>query len=94
MLANVKIIWKIFGLVGLLLMVTVSVAGFSAYTMSKIGSEIEGIAEEDMPITASITQITLHQLEQAILSSGTTHTPITVTTAAERSNVLKKVRRA
>ncbi len=67
MLANIKIIWKIFGLVGLLLMVTMVVAGFSTYTMSQIGNEIEGIAEEDMPITAAITTITLHQLEQAIL---------------------------
>ena len=66
-LANIKIIWKIFGLVVLLLMVTAGVAGFSAYTMAQIGSEIEGIAEEDMPLTAAITTITLHQLEQAVL---------------------------
>ncbi len=40
-LADIKIIWKIFGLVALLLMVTVAVSGFSAYTMFKIGNEIE-----------------------------------------------------
>ncbi len=34
--------------------------------MSKIGEEIEGIAERDIPLTTALTQITIHQLEQAI----------------------------
>ncbi len=34
--------------------------------MNKIGMEIEGIAERDLPLTAGLTQITIHQLEQAI----------------------------
>ncbi len=34
--------------------------------MNKIGMEIEGIAERDLPLTEGLTRITIHQLEQAI----------------------------
>ncbi|MEP4193224.1 MAG: HAMP domain-containing protein, partial [Sneathiella sp.] len=35
--------------------------------MAQIGEEIEGVAEKDMPITSNLTQITIHQLEQAVI---------------------------
>ena len=50
-------------MVGFLLVVTVAVSGFSASTMSQIGTEIEGIAKEDMPITDTITKFTILKLE-------------------------------
>ncbi len=67
MVDDIKIIWKIFGLVGLLLLVTIVVAGSSTYTMSQVGKEIASIAEKDMPITTAITTVTVHQLGQAVL---------------------------
>ncbi len=38
------------------------------FVMAKIGSEIEEIAEQDIPLTGMVTKLTLHQLEQAILT--------------------------
>lgn len=40
--------------------------GFSSYKMNQIGEEIVTIAEEDIPLTRSLTEITINQLEQAI----------------------------
>ena len=34
--------------------------------MQNVATEIEEIAEQDMPLTEAITAITIHQLEQAI----------------------------
>lgn len=39
---------------------------FSSYKMNQIGEEIVTIAEQDIPLTRSLTEITLNQLEQAI----------------------------
>ena len=67
MLANLRISWRIYGLVGFLLLITAGVAGFGVFEMQAIGTEIEDIAERDMPLTEKLTKVTLHQLEQAIL---------------------------
>ena len=61
-----KIGTKIFALVGFCLVLLGVVAGVSIWQMNKIGMEIEGIAERDLPLTAGLMQITIHQLEQAI----------------------------
>ena len=39
---------------------------FAIYNINQIGIEIKEIAEEDLPLTARITQATIDQLEQAI----------------------------
>lgn len=57
---------KIFGIVGFCLVALGVVAGVAITQMAKIGVEIETIAEHDMPLTEIISQITVHQLEQAI----------------------------
>ncbi|MEM7168749.1 MAG: methyl-accepting chemotaxis protein [Pseudomonadota bacterium] len=49
-----------------LLMVGVSAAGL--LTISKIGTELNDIAQEDMPLNALLQKVTIHQLEQAILT--------------------------
>ena len=67
MLANLRISWRIYGLVVLLLLITAGTAGFGIFEMQSIGTEIEDIAERDMPMTEKLTKVTLHQLEQAIL---------------------------
>ena len=57
---------KVYGLIGFCLGLLVLVVGSSIYQMGQIGGEIEGIAERDLPLTEALTQITIHQLEQAI----------------------------
>ncbi len=57
---------KVMAIVGFCLMLLVIVAGISIYQMNRIGGEIVNIAERDIPLTEALTQITIHQLEQAI----------------------------
>lgn len=57
---------KLYSLAAILLtFLTVSVL-FSIVKMNQIGGEITAIAEQDIPLTAVVTEITLNQLEQAI----------------------------
>ncbi|MDH3582041.1 MAG: Tar ligand binding domain-containing protein, partial [Hyphomicrobiales bacterium] len=63
---SMKIGTKIFGLVGFCLLLLTAVAGASVWQMNKIGMEIEGIAERDLPLTEGLTKVTIHQLEQAV----------------------------
>jgi methyl-accepting chemotaxis protein len=58
---------KLLGIVGLCLMATVVVAVIGIWQMSRIGAEIEAVAEEDMPLTEVVSRVTVHQLEQAVL---------------------------
>ncbi len=67
MFANLKISLKIYGLVAILLVMIIAVAGYGIYSMSAIGTEIENVAERDMPLTEKLTNIMLHQLEQGVL---------------------------
>lgn len=43
-----------------------TVSGVSLWQMNIIGTEIEAIAERDIPLTTALTNITVHQLEQAV----------------------------
>ena len=65
-LQNFKVRAKIFGLVGFCLVTLAGIAGLSIYQMNLIGGEIEEIAERDVPLTEAVTNITIHQLEQAL----------------------------
>lgn len=65
-LKNFTVKQQIISLVGLLFTLLLMLSYVSISNMNKIGSEIEAIAEQDIPMTESITQITVHQLEQAI----------------------------
>lgn len=67
MFSHMKIAAKIYGLAAILLVLTAITTGYSLYAMNQLGSELESVAEQDMPITEAITRITVHQLEQAIL---------------------------
>ncbi|MTI08983.1 methyl-accepting chemotaxis protein [Curvivirga aplysinae] len=67
MLKNYKISHKIYALLAVSILVTITISSYAIYQMTSIGKEIEEIAEEDMPLTKKITAITIHQLEQAIL---------------------------
>ncbi|MGB0631863.1 MAG: methyl-accepting chemotaxis protein [Alphaproteobacteria bacterium] len=57
---------KIYAVTALTLAMLIVVAGTGIWQMQKIGHEIEGIAERDIPLTEIVTKITVHQLEQAV----------------------------
>ncbi|WP_193367743.1 methyl-accepting chemotaxis protein [Pelagibius marinus] len=58
---------KLLGIVGLCLLATVIVAVIGIWRLSEIGHEIEGVAEDDMPLTEAVSRVTVHQLQQAVL---------------------------
>jgi methyl-accepting chemotaxis protein len=66
-LSNLSIGTRIFTMVGLLTAVLAVVGGIGIWKMDKIGTEIVEIAEQDIPLTEKLTQISLHQLQQGIL---------------------------
>lgn len=67
MLNQLKISHKIYiaGIIQFLVLAAVSWVGLTQ--MAKIGLEIEEIAEDDIPLTKSLTLLTEHQLRQVIL---------------------------
>jgi methyl-accepting chemotaxis protein len=67
MLKNFKISTKIYFLIAVFIGLIFTLGSVSIFQMQKIGIELIDIAEEDIPITNGLTQITLNQLEQAVL---------------------------
>lgn len=65
-LNNFTIKQQIIALVGILFSIVLILSFVSISSMNKIGSEIQAIAKQDIPMTDAITAITLHQLEQSI----------------------------
>lgn len=65
MIKNVKISFKIMGMVAILLMLMAISSGFGILKIAHIGKELKDIAEEDIPLTDAITGISINQLEQA-----------------------------
>ncbi|MDM8549200.1 methyl-accepting chemotaxis protein [Desulfobacterales bacterium HSG2] len=63
---NIKIGIRIFGMVSVLVILTGIVAGFSIVKMGGIGDEIKTIADEQMPLTEAVTEITISQMTQAL----------------------------
>ena len=63
---NLSIKVWIIGLAALLLTLLLIVSLFSLASLNNVSKELTSIAEEDIPITQNLTDITLHQLEQAI----------------------------
>jgi len=57
---------RLIGLISTLLIMMMTIAGVSMSSLNTIGSEIEAIAEQDIPLTEAITEITIKQLEQAL----------------------------
>ncbi len=66
-LENMKLRTQILGLVAVLIVLMIGLAGYGIVQMGVIGGEIKGVAEQDMPMTKIISEITAHQLEQSIL---------------------------
>ncbi len=65
-MSNLTIRGKISCLVICLLGLMLFTIGVTALKLQSLGSEITAIAKEDIPLTATVTAITLKQLEQAI----------------------------
>ncbi len=64
LLNNLSIKAKIIGSSLILLALMLASSGYALYTMTKIGKELDAIAEQDIPMTEILTRITEHQLEQ------------------------------
>ncbi len=65
-LKNISIKIKIITLVFFLITLLLSSVSYALISINNIGIKITAIAEEDIPLTKVITDITIHQLEQAI----------------------------
>ncbi len=63
---NISIKAKIISLASFLIVLMLGTTGYALITMNSIGKKMTTIAEQDMPLTKIITEITVHQLEQAI----------------------------
>ncbi|WP_299816075.1 methyl-accepting chemotaxis protein [uncultured Roseibium sp.] len=57
---------KIMFVVGTCLAGLVLVAGIGLWQLDKIGTLIDGVANQDIPLTNAVSVITIHQLEQSI----------------------------
>ncbi|WP_282604983.1 methyl-accepting chemotaxis protein [Pelagibius sp. Alg239-R121] len=66
MYKNLSIRWKMMLLVALSVIILASVNLYANFQIAAIGTELEAIAEDDLPLTSIVTKITVHQLEQAI----------------------------
>lgn len=58
---------KILGIVVFLALAMISIAGVALVQMGSIGDELSEIADQNIPLTATVTDVTAHQLEQAVL---------------------------
>jgi methyl-accepting chemotaxis protein len=66
LLNNMSLKAKLIGFASVLLSLLIISSVYSIYSMNSIGKELYTIAEEDIPLTEKIAQITVHQLEQAV----------------------------
>jgi len=64
---SLKIGTKILGLISLLLVLMSFIAGFGITKMNLIGNELQSIANEDMPLIELTSDITIKQLESALI---------------------------
>ncbi len=63
---NISLQTKIIGLVVFLLILLFISSSIGIIKMKAIGNELQDVAEEDVPLTKTVTDITEYQLEQAI----------------------------
>ncbi len=65
-ISNLPVRMKIMGNAGILLILLACSSLYGIYAMSQIGASLQSITEADIPLTAKITNITEHQLQQAL----------------------------
>ncbi len=66
LLNNMSLKAKLMGFASVLLGLLIISSVYSIFAMKSIGSELFAIAEEDIPLTEKVAEITTHQLEQAV----------------------------
>ncbi|GGK55677.1 methyl-accepting chemotaxis protein [Amphritea balenae] len=66
-LRDQKISTKIIGSTVLLLCLALSTIGYGLIKINNVGKQLQGIAHEDMPLIALTTEMTINQLESALL---------------------------
>ncbi len=66
LLNNLSLKAKLLGFSAILIALLIISSVYAITAMNNIGHELSSIAEEDIPLTEKLTQITIHQLEQAI----------------------------
>jgi methyl-accepting chemotaxis protein len=64
---NIKIGTKILGLVGILIILMVALAGYGILKLKDAGNEVQGLAEQEIPITAVFNEIDVVQTGQETL---------------------------
>ena len=57
---------KIYFMVGLILALNLASVLYATQQMRGIGSELQSVTKQDLPLTEIVTKLTVHQLEQAI----------------------------
>ncbi|MBL4618071.1 MAG: HAMP domain-containing protein [Robiginitomaculum sp.] len=87
---SMKLGTKVFILVGFCLSLVLLSAVVALLQISKIGAEIEEIAERDLPLTIAIAAITAHQLEQAVELERTFRGAVAVGSTADASQVFEQ----
>lgn len=66
-LGNLTITKKLIGLIVTLLALTLVVSSYAVIKMERVAKEIEGIAHENLPLVKLASNITIKQLEGAVL---------------------------
>jgi len=61
-----KLRTKILGVVALVLTLLMLVVALGLFSMDRIGDALIAIAEEDIPLTKAVADVTSNQLEQAL----------------------------
>jgi methyl-accepting chemotaxis protein len=85
-LNNMKVGTRVFGTVAILLALLMTVAIVSYVKISAIGLEIEAIAEENLPLLDNVVQVTINQLEQAVMfERAMLHAELNDTAGLERA---------
>lgn len=64
---NLSVVQKLYLIIGFCIAMTCAVAGYGIYQLNAIGQEIASIAEDDVPLTNIVSEVTVEQLEQSIL---------------------------
>ena len=67
MLRKLTIKHKVYFLAVLGAVLAIGISVESIYSINQVGHKLKQIVEEDIPMTNAVTQITVHQLEQAVM---------------------------
>lgn len=67
MLRKITIKHKVYSLAAFGALLAIGISILSISSINLVGKRLKQIAEEDIPLTSTVTEINVHHLEQAIL---------------------------